>query len=114
MNWAQIEEPHKSEFVEIGNHSHSHEYLVEENADVIKKDILKSIEIFENKLGSNSIFFFTLLGNTVLNLKKLFRILVLSMLLDSIQVLLTRQKICLNYQGFQSMRNMVRSKDLVL
>ena len=28
MNWDQIRELHKSEIVEIGNHSHSHEYLV--------------------------------------------------------------------------------------
>ena len=71
MNWAQIEELHKSEFVEIGNHSHSHEYLVEENADVIKKDILKSIEIFENKLGSNSIFFSYPFGEYSLEFKKI-------------------------------------------
>ena len=31
MNWDQIRELHKSEIVEIGNHSHSHEYLVEES-----------------------------------------------------------------------------------
>ena len=29
MNWDQILELHKSKNVEIGNHSHSHEYLVE-------------------------------------------------------------------------------------
>ena len=50
MNWDQIIELHKSENVEIGNHSHSHEYLVDENAEVIKNDIVKSIEIFEDKI----------------------------------------------------------------
>ena len=49
MNWEQIIELHESQYVEIGNHSHSHEYLVDENPDVIKKDILKSIEIFNEK-----------------------------------------------------------------
>ena len=44
MNWDQILELYKSENVEIGNHSHSHEYLVDENPDIIKKDIEKSIK----------------------------------------------------------------------
>ena len=57
MNWDQIKELYKSTNVEIGNHSHSHEYLVEENAEFIKNDIVKSIQIFENKLGKNSEFF---------------------------------------------------------
>ena len=41
MNWDQIFELHKSPNVEIGNHSHSHEYLVDENSSFIKK-ILKN------------------------------------------------------------------------
>ena len=57
MTWDQILELHKNENVEIGNHSHSHEYLVEEKEEVIKNDIVKSINIFENKLGKNSDFF---------------------------------------------------------
>ena len=57
MNWEQIRELHKSDNVEIGNHSHSHEYLVDENAEVIKEDILLSIKIFKEKLGRNSKFF---------------------------------------------------------
>ena len=57
MNWDQIRELSDSKNVEIGNHSHSHEYLVDESAEVIKKDISKSIKIFEDKLGKNSEFF---------------------------------------------------------
>ncbi len=57
MNWDQIIELYKNENVEIGNHSHSHEYLVEETPEAIKKDIITSINIFENKLGKNSVFF---------------------------------------------------------
>ena len=57
MNWDQIKELFNEEFVEIGNHSHSHEYLVEESTEVIKNDIVKSIKIFEEKLGKNSDFF---------------------------------------------------------
>ena len=65
MNWDQILELHKSPNVEIGNHSHSHEYLVDENSSFIKRDIEKSIKIFEEKLGSNSKFFPILLENIV-------------------------------------------------
>ena len=36
MNWDQIIELQKFNFVEIGNHSHSHEYLVDESSEVIK------------------------------------------------------------------------------
>ncbi len=57
MNWSQILEIYNSELVEIGNHSHSHEYLVDESPEIIKNDILKSIEIFNKKLGKNSDFF---------------------------------------------------------
>ena len=57
MNWDQIKEISQEDFVEIGNHSHSHEYLVDESKELIKKDIEKSISIFEKNLGKNSIFF---------------------------------------------------------
>ena len=50
MNWDQILELYKNENVEIGNHSHSHEYLVDESPKVIKDDIIKSIKIFEEKI----------------------------------------------------------------
>ena len=57
MNWDQIRELHENENVEIGNHSHSHEYLVDEASDVIIMDIKKSIKIFKENLGENSDFF---------------------------------------------------------
>ena len=57
MNWSQIKELNEEEFVEIGNHSHSHEYLVDEDDMIIKEDIQKSINIFNKKLGKNSNFF---------------------------------------------------------
>ena len=57
MNWDQIKEIAKEDFVEIGNHSHTHEYLVNENDETIKADIKKSINLFKTKLGKNSIFF---------------------------------------------------------
>jgi poly-beta-1,6-N-acetyl-D-glucosamine N-deacetylase len=57
MNWDQIKEINKEKFVTIGNHSHTHEYLVDENDKFIRADIQKSIDIFKEKLGKNSIFF---------------------------------------------------------
>ena len=73
MNWEQIIELYKSPNVEIGNHSHSHEYLVEESPKVIKEDILKSIKIFEEKLGKNSIFFSYPFGEYSLEFKKIIK-----------------------------------------
>ena len=46
MTWDQIREIDKNDFVEIGNHSHTHEYLVDENKELILADIKKSIQLF--------------------------------------------------------------------
>ena len=73
MSWDQIIELHNSEYVEIGNHSHSHEYLADEDPDVIKNDILKSIEIFNNKLGKNSEFFSYPFGEYSLEFKRIIK-----------------------------------------
>ena len=106
MDWDQIKEIHQSEFAEIGNHSHSHEYLVNESPEVIREDIVKSINIFKNKLGTNSKFFSYPLENTVWNLKKLLKILNSNLLLDSILVLSTKLKIYGSYPDFQLTKNM--------
>ena len=73
MNWDQILELYRDENVEIGNHSHSHEYLVEEDSEIIKRDIIKSIEIFEKKLGKNSEFFSYPFGEYSLEFKKIIK-----------------------------------------
>ena len=73
MNWDQIRELFKEDFVEIGNHSHSHEYLVDESREVIENDILKSIKIFEEKLGKNSDFFSYPFGEYSLEFKNLIK-----------------------------------------
>ena len=57
MTWDQIREINKEDFVEIGNHSHTHEYLADESNELIKKDIAKSINIFKKNLKKNSKFF---------------------------------------------------------
>ena len=38
MNLSQILEIHNTNYAEIGNHSHSHEYLVDEVNDFIKEE----------------------------------------------------------------------------
>ena len=73
MDWNQIKEIHQSEFAEIGNHSHSHEYLVNESPEVIRKDIVKSINIFKNKLGTNSKFFSYPFGEYSLEFKEIIK-----------------------------------------
>ncbi len=57
MSWSQVKEIEKSSFGFIGNHSHSHEYLVKFSFEDFKKDIDISSEIFKEKLGYNPIFF---------------------------------------------------------
>ena len=57
MNWEQIKEIEKEDFAFIGNHSHSHEYLIDYNFNEFKKDIEKSINIFNENIGFNPIYF---------------------------------------------------------
>ena len=57
MGWKEIKEIEKYDYVTIGNHSHSHDYLVNFSYDEFKKDIEKSIKIFEDNLGYNPKFF---------------------------------------------------------
>ena len=57
MSWEKIREIEKYDFVEIGNHSHTHEYLIDFKDTDIEKDLKRSIEIFNKELGKNSIFF---------------------------------------------------------
>ena len=57
MTWNEIKEIEKEKFVYIGNHSHSHDYLVDLNEEEFLEDINKSIKIFKEKLGYNPIFF---------------------------------------------------------
>ncbi len=71
MNWDQIKELFKEDFVEIGNHSHSHEYLVDMSELEIKQDLNISIKIFEDKLGKNSYFFSYPFGEYSLEFKKI-------------------------------------------
>ena len=51
MTWSQIREVEKENFVAIGHHSHSHEYLIEKNNQDFIKDIEKANIIFNKKIG---------------------------------------------------------------
>lgn len=57
MTWEQIKEIEKKNFAFIGNHTHSHEYLVDYKFNDFKKDIDQSIKVFNKRLGYNPIFF---------------------------------------------------------
>tara|TARA_B100001250_G_scaffold394753_1_gene399010 strand:- start:411 stop:1331 length:921 start_codon:yes stop_codon:yes gene_type:complete len=57
MTWAEIKEIEKEEIAFIGNHSHSHEYLINYNFKDFQNDIDRSIKIFKDNLGYNPIFF---------------------------------------------------------
>ena len=72
MTWDQIKEISKEDFVEIGNHSHTHEYLADDSNELIKNDIAKSISIFKN-LGKNSDFFSYPFGEYSNDFKKIIK-----------------------------------------
>ena len=73
MTWEQIKEISEENFVEIGNHSHTHEYLIDESNNTIKKDIEKSISIFKKNLGKNSIFFSYPFGEYSIDFKNIIK-----------------------------------------
>ena len=57
MNWSQIKEISSFNFVHIGNHSHTHDYLVDKSDKEIKNDLETSIKIFKKKLNHQTKFF---------------------------------------------------------
>ena len=65
MTWEQIKEIEKESFAFIGNHSHSHDYLLDLNFDDFKKDIDHLVKIFNEKIGYNLQFFHTHLVSIV-------------------------------------------------
>ena len=51
MTWKQIKEIDSYNFVTIGNHSHSHDYMADWEDKEIIDDLKTSIQIFKNKMG---------------------------------------------------------------
>ena len=70
MDWKQIKEIEREKFAFIGNHSHSHEYLIKYNFNKFKKDIDTSIKIFTKNIGYNPSFFSYPFGEYSLEQKK--------------------------------------------
>ena len=71
MNWDQIKEIEKSNLVTIGNHSHSHGYLIDWKDSQIYSDLEKSIKIFKKNLGYSPQIFSYPFGEYSTNLKKI-------------------------------------------
>ena len=71
MSWEDIREIEKYDFVEIGNHSHTHEYLIDFTNEEIRKDLTNSLNIFKKELGKNSNFFSYPFGEYSTDLKKI-------------------------------------------
>jgi len=57
MNWSEIKEIAAFDFVHIGNHSHSHDYLVDKTDGEIKKDLETAKKILKTKLNYETKFF---------------------------------------------------------
>jgi len=71
MTWEQIKEIATNDLVTIGNHSHTHEYLIDWNYNEIKSDLETSIKIFEKELGYSPKIFSYPFGEYSLDLKKI-------------------------------------------
>ena len=57
MSWKQIKEIEKEDFGYIGNHSHTHKYLVDLKKKDFLNDIKKANEIFIKEIGYNPKYF---------------------------------------------------------
>ena len=71
MTWEQINKIIESDLVTIGNHSHTHEYLIDWDDNKIKSDLNTSIKIFKNKLGYSPEIFSYPFGEYSTSLKKI-------------------------------------------
>jgi poly-beta-1,6-N-acetyl-D-glucosamine N-deacetylase len=71
MDWTQIKEIEASNLATIGNHSHSHDYLIDWKDEKIKNDLITSIKIFEKELGYSPGLFSYPFGEYSTNLKKI-------------------------------------------
>ncbi len=71
MSWEEIKEISEFDFVHIGNHSHTHDYLVDKTDQEIKEDIITSIKIFQKKLNHKTEFFAYPFGEYRLSYKKI-------------------------------------------
>jgi peptidoglycan/xylan/chitin deacetylase (PgdA/CDA1 family) len=73
MSWEQIKEISKEKFVHIGNHSYSHDYLIDKANNEIINDINLAIRDFKKNLGYNSPFFSYPFGEYSNNFKSIIK-----------------------------------------
>jgi len=71
MSWEQIKEIDSSDLATIGNHSHTHEYLIDWEEEKVRDDLEKSIKIFKKKLGYSPRLFSYPFGEYSTTLKKI-------------------------------------------
>jgi poly-beta-1,6-N-acetyl-D-glucosamine N-deacetylase len=71
MTWDNIREIAASKLATIGNHSHSHEYMIDWDDKKIKLDLENSIKIFKKELGYSPKMFSYPFGEYSLNFKKI-------------------------------------------
>ena len=73
MTWRQIKEVSEEKFVHVGNHSFSHDYLIDKSGDDIIKDINLAIADLKKNLGQNSPFFSYPFGEYSNNFKNIIK-----------------------------------------
>ena len=73
MTWDQIREISKEKFVHIGNHSYSHDYLVDKKKDEISNDVNLAMTDLKKNLGYNSPFFSYPFGEYSENFKNIIK-----------------------------------------
>jgi len=73
MTWEQIQEISKEKFVSIGNHSYSHDYLVDKTNEEIINDIKLSIIDFKKNTNYDPTFFSYPFGEYSNNFKKIIK-----------------------------------------
>ena len=71
MTWSQIKELEESDLATIGNHRHSHDYLIDWNDEKIISDLKTSIGIFKKKIGYSPKIFSYPFGEYSNDLKKI-------------------------------------------
>ena len=71
MTWDQIREISENNLATIGNHSHTHDYLIDWDSSKIKLDLETSIKIFKDELGHSPKAFSYPFGEYSTSLKKI-------------------------------------------
>ena len=101
MTWQQIKEIESSNLATIGNHSHTHEYLIDWEEEKIRDDLEKSIKIFKENLGYSPKLFSYPFGEYSTTLKKIVADLNFEFAFGQHSGVIDPSKDFLEYQDFQ-------------